>query len=76
MVSDQMLLGWQPADPAEAQALVQAVQARAAAQAVALPAPPEPPSNCCGNGCHGCVWDGYYGEVGYWRDEAVLRWSD
>lgn len=76
LLSDQMLLAWQPAEPSEAQALVRAVQARASARAVTLPAPPEAPTNCCGNDCNGCVWDGYYSEISYWRDEAVLRWSD
>jgi hypothetical protein len=27
---------------------------------------------CCGRGCNGCVWEGYFAAVAYWRDEALL----
>lgn len=76
MMPDTALQAWTPASPAEARALVQAVLTRAQRQGVALSDPPPEPTNCCDSGCVGCVWEGYYGEVGYWRDEAVLRWSD
>ncbi|MEY4754260.1 MAG: hypothetical protein RJA44_1935 [Pseudomonadota bacterium] len=75
MIPDEALLNWAPAEPREAQALVRAVLARAAQQGLDLPAAPAEPDNCCGNGCVGCVWDGYYSDLAYWRDEAVLRWS-
>jgi hypothetical protein len=37
--------------------------------------PPEPTS-CCGRGCNGCVWEGYFAAVAYWRDEALLMLDD
>lgn len=75
-VPDDALLAWNPADRAEALALVAAVQASAQARQVELPAPPPEPVGCCGRGCVGCVWEGYYSALAYWRDEAVLRWAD
>lgn len=59
-------------DLASAHALFAAVQARADARGVALRAPPSEPTSCCGRGCNGCVWEGYYEAVVYWRDEALL----
>ena len=37
----------------------------------ALRAPPPEPGTCCGRGCHGCVWEGYYHAVRYWADDAL-----
>ncbi|MFP8778885.1 oxidoreductase-like domain-containing protein [Hydrogenophaga sp. RWCD_12] len=36
------------------------------------PPPPEPTS-CCGRGCNGCVWEGYYAALAGWRDDALAR---
>jgi len=36
---------------------------------VLRPPPPEPTA-CCGRGCNGCVWEGYYTALRLWRDEA------
>ena len=37
----------------------------------ALRPPPPEPTTCCGRGCNGCVWEGYYNALGYWRDDAL-----
>ncbi|MDX9836215.1 MAG: oxidoreductase-like domain-containing protein [Azoarcus sp.] len=34
------------------------------------PAPPFPTS-CCGRGCNGCVWEGFFSALHYWREEAA-----
>ncbi|MDE2000068.1 MAG: oxidoreductase [Burkholderiales bacterium] len=52
------------------------LQDAAAAQGVELRTPPSEPTTCCGKGCNGCVWEGYYEAVVYWRDEALLILSD
>jgi hypothetical protein len=46
-----------------------AARLRAAGQAF-RPAPPEP-DNCCGRGCNGCVWEGFYAAANYWQDDAL-----
>ena len=56
----------------EAHRMFDDLQAHAAAAGVALRTPPPEPSTCCGRGCNGCVWEGYYAAVAYWRDEALL----
>lgn len=58
---------------ADAQALFSELQQRAQAAGVALRAPPPEPTTCCGRGCNGCVWEGWYAAVDYWREEALLR---
>ncbi|WP_298235014.1 oxidoreductase-like domain-containing protein [uncultured Azohydromonas sp.] len=52
------------------------MQQRAQALGVQLPPPPEEPTTCCGRGCNGCVWDGFYDAAGYWWEEATWRLED
>lgn len=59
-----------------ARAAFQALQERAASQGVTLRAPPPEPTTCCGRGCNGCVWEGFYAAANYWRDEAMLILED
>lgn len=41
-----------------------------AQRGIVLREPPEEPTSCCGRGCNGCVWEGYYHAVGYWCEQA------
>lgn len=49
------------------------MQERAQAAGITLRVPPSPPTTCCGRGCNGCVWEGFYDAVAYWREEALLQ---
>lgn len=51
-------------------ALFSALQQRAAAAGITLRVPPPEPDSCCGRGCNGCVWEGWWSAVGYWREDA------
>ena len=66
-------LHWPLRDAAAAQAMFKGLQALAQHQGVTLRPPPTEPTTCCGRGCNGCVWDGYYTALGYWRDDALER---
>jgi Protein of unknown function (DUF1653)/Oxidoreductase-like protein, N-terminal len=37
----------------------------------ALRRPPPEPTTCCGRGCNGCVWEGYYEALHHWRADAL-----
>lgn len=58
-------------DLATARAVVAALQIQASASAVALRRPPPEPTTCCGRGCNGCVWEGFYTALHNWRDDAL-----
>lgn len=63
-------------DKDAAQRMFKLLQEAAAAQGIELRSPPSEPTTCCGKGCNGCVWEGYYEAVVYWRDEALLMLAD
>ena len=46
-------------------------QARLAARAAGFRPPPPEPTTCCGRGCNGCVWEGYYEALNRWLDESA-----
>ena len=37
----------------------------------ALRCPPPEPTTCCERGCNGCVWEGFYGALHQWREDAL-----
>lgn len=59
-------------DRETALAVLKHLQERAARAQISLREWPPEPDSCCGRGCLGCVWEGYYEAVAYWRDEALL----
>ena len=54
------------------QAIAQREQALREA-GVEFRSPPAEPTTCCGRGCNGCEWEGYYAAVGWWLEEAGQR---
>jgi hypothetical protein len=63
------------ADLATAQALIAHLRGLARRQGIdldqALRPPPPEPAGCCGRGCNGCVWEGFYAALAWWRTEAL-----
>ncbi|MCP5250012.1 MAG: oxidoreductase [Candidatus Accumulibacter sp.] len=53
-----------------AQALVHQIKALLEERQLSLRPPPPVPTTCCGRGCNGCVWQGYFEALAYWREQA------
>ena len=71
-MSDAALL--QPLTQARSQ--IALWQQRAAAAAVTLRQPPPEPTSCCGRGCNGCVWEGYYDALALWLEDAAQAMTE
>ncbi|MFZ4539390.1 oxidoreductase-like domain-containing protein [Propionivibrio sp.] len=54
----------------DAQTMVFEIQEFVSKRKLTLRPPPPTPSTCCGRGCNGCVWEGYFEALNYWRDQA------
>lgn len=55
----------------DATAVFHALQQQARAQGVALRQPPPEPTSCCGRGCNGCVWEGFFAAAHCWQEDAL-----
>jgi Oxidoreductase-like protein, N-terminal len=54
----------------EAQAVFALWQQLAATHGVVLRKTPPEPTTCCGRGCNGCVWEGWFDAVMFWQEDA------
>lgn len=54
-----------------ARARFQQLGDQARALGLALRRPPPEPDTCCGRGCNGCVWEGFYDAAQWWAEDAL-----
>ncbi len=47
------------------------LQTQLATRGLTLRKPPPTPTTCCGRGCNGCVWEGYFAAANFWREDAL-----
>ena len=78
-VNGNPTLRFTPHDPATV-ALCDAATARAVGWVLGqrlqqaghtLRRPPPEPTTCCGRGCNGCVWEGFFAAMQHWRSDAL-----
>jgi len=56
---------------AQQRMMIDALQLRALELGVPLRPPPPEPTTCCGRGCNGCVWEGYFAATAFWQEDAL-----
>lgn len=55
---------------------IAAAQASLRERNASLRPPPPEPTSCCGRGCNGCVWEGYYDALNFWLEDAAAALAD
>lgn len=69
-----MAVDWsttQPQTLEDARTLISKLQHQLNERQIAFRAPPPEPTSCCGRGCNGCVWEGYYAALHWWQEDAL-----
>lgn len=70
-MSIELLSSMRVQDASSAQEMFAYAQQLAGVQGLTLRAAPPVPTTCCGRGCHGCVWEGFFAAAAYWREDVL-----